>query len=177
MARTAGSATRNDGSAIRTVTPIDISGGPAGNVNAGFRSGRLWGALVIVEFFNLLSAVGGGVALVTSRGLGMPLSLLERSPFDSFTGPGIILAVVVGGTHATAIVFALVNRRLALAAAAVAAFGMILWIYVEVSILLVYHWLQTVYFVAGIAQLVIVLLLLGVLPKLPGAVRAGPRAE
>ena len=72
MARTAGSATRNDGSAISTVTPIETSGGPAGNVDAGFRSGRLWGALVIVEFFNLLSAVGGGVALVTSRGLGMP---------------------------------------------------------------------------------------------------------
>ena len=43
--------------------------------------------------------------------------------------------------------------------------------------LLVYHWLQTVYFVTGIAQLVIVLLLLGVLPKLPCAVRAGQRAE
>lgn len=142
-----------------------------------FHGSRLWGALVIVEFFNLLSAAGGGVALVTSRGLGMPLSILERSLFDSFTGPGIILAVVVGGTHAIAIVLALVNRRLALAAAAVAAFGMILWIYVEVSMLLVYHWLQTVYFVAGIAQLVIVLLLLGVFPKPPGAVSAGPRAE
>ena len=119
----------------------------------------------------------GGPRHESGFGNAATLSLLERSPFDSFTGPGIILAVVGGGTHATAIVFALVNRRLALAAAAVAAFGMILWIYAEVSILLVYHWLQTVYFVAGIAQLVIVLLLLGVLPKLPGAVRAGPRAE
>jgi hypothetical protein len=64
-------------------------------------------------------------------------------------------------------VLALVHSRLALAAAAVAAFGMILWIYVEVSMLLFYHWLQTVYLATGIAQLVIVLVLLGVVRTRP----------
>jgi hypothetical protein len=31
--------------------------------------------------FNLLSAVGGGIAVVVTNGLGMPPSLVDRSPF------------------------------------------------------------------------------------------------
>jgi hypothetical protein len=125
--------------------------------------------LLILEIFNVVSAVGGGLALVVSSGLGMPPAILERSPFDSFTGPGIILAAVVGGTQAMALVLTLLDHRLALAAAAVAASGMIVWIYVEVSMLLFYHWLQTVYFLAGATQLVIVLVLLGVLRTGPAS--------
>jgi hypothetical protein len=133
-------------------------------------SRRSWTvALIVVVGFNMLSAVGGGIALAASGGLGMPLSLLERSPFDSFTGPGIILAAAVGGTQAIALVLLLVDHRLALAAAAVAAFGMIVWIYVELSMLLFYHWLQTVYFLTGTMQLVIVLILLGVLRASPAS--------
>jgi hypothetical protein len=135
-------------------------------VASGRRSWTI--ALIVVVGFNMLSAVGGGIALASTNGLGMPLSLLERSPFDSFTGPGVILAAVVGGTQAIALVLLLVQHRFALAAAAVAAFGMIVWIYVEVSMLLFYHWLQTVYFLTGTIELAIVLILLGVL----GASRA-----
>jgi hypothetical protein len=119
--------------------------------------------------FNVVSAVAGGIALLVSSGLGMPPTILERSPFDSFTGPGIILVAVVGGAQATPLVLALLDHRLALAAAAVAAFGMIVWIYVEVSMLLFYHWLQTVYFLAGATQLVIVLVVLGVLRAAPAS--------
>jgi hypothetical protein len=46
-----------------------------------------------------IGAVGGGVALATAPGggwLGMPLSMLEHSPFKNFFIPGIILAVMLG---------------------------------------------------------------------------------
>jgi hypothetical protein len=119
--------------------------------------------LIVVEAFNFLSAFGGGIALVVSNGLGMPLSLLESSPFGSFIGPGCILGVVVGGANGAAMMLAVLDRPVALAAGAVAAFAMIVWIYVEVSMLLFYHWLQTVYFASGVTQLALVLVLLGVL--------------
>jgi hypothetical protein len=155
---------------------VDVAGEQTGAGPAADVSDRSWfRVLIVVEIFNLLSAVAGGIALVSSNGLGMPSSLLDPSPFDSFTGPGLILALVVGGTHAAALVLAALNRPVALAAAAAAAFGMIIWIYVEVSLLLFYHWLQTVYFASGIAQLVLVLMLLGVCPGRPRR-SAGHRA-
>jgi len=46
-----------------------------------------------------LSAIGGGLVLIIAPNgklMGMPLSLLEKSPFDSFLIPGIILFTVLG---------------------------------------------------------------------------------
>jgi small-conductance mechanosensitive channel len=46
-----------------------------------------------------VGAVGGGFALAAAPDgslLGMPLSMLEHSPFKNFFGPGLILAVLLG---------------------------------------------------------------------------------
>jgi len=46
-----------------------------------------------------LGAMGGGGALIISPAgelLGMPLSMLEKSPFNGFFVPGIILFSVLG---------------------------------------------------------------------------------
>ncbi len=47
-----------------------------------------------------LSAIGGGGALIISPSGkllgGLPLSILERSPFNDFLFPGIILFIVLG---------------------------------------------------------------------------------
>jgi hypothetical protein len=159
---------------LAAVTSRTLKPSAADGISSMFAARRSWGVgLLVVATFNLLSAVGGGIALVVTSGLGMPPTLIDGSPFDSFTGPGIILAAVVGGTQAIALLLLLLGHRLALAAAAVAAFGMILWIYVEVSMLLFYHWLQTLYFLIGTIELVIVLILLGVLRP---ALRHHPRS-
>ncbi len=73
----------------------------------------MWGtavriALVAVDAFVALTAIGGGLALAfgleTRR---LPVEWLKRSPFHSYRIPGLILAVVVGGGAAVATVAAL----------------------------------------------------------------------
>jgi len=126
---------------------------------------RLWRiALLIVGWFNLLSALAGGIGLLFANGLGMPLALLEDSPFDSFVIPGLILLLIVGGTQALAVLLQHRRHPWYPAAAGVAGFGMVIWIYVEVALLPGYAFLMTLYFSTGVLQLVFLLLCLGILP-------------
>ncbi|MBN1409756.1 MAG: hypothetical protein JW969_02855 [Spirochaetales bacterium] len=115
-------------------------------------------SLLILLFFNALSAIGGGIGLVVSDGLGMPKSWLTGSPFDSFLVPGIILAVIVGGTNLAAAVMEIKKLRFAPEASAVAGFGLQIWIYAEIYIIRESAWLQTVYFVTGTLILILVFL-------------------
>ena len=50
--------------------------------------------LVVLEVLMGLAAVGGGIGLVVTNELGMPLESLEGSPFGSYTIPGLVLIVV-----------------------------------------------------------------------------------
>jgi hypothetical protein len=126
---------------------------------------RLWWlALLIVGWFNLLSALSGGIGLLFADGLGMPLYLLDDSPFDSFVIPGLILLLIVGGTQALAVLLQHRRHPWYPAAAGVAGFGMVIWIYVEVALLPGYAFLMTLYFTTGVLQLVFLLLCLGILP-------------
>lgn len=55
--------------------------------------------LIVLQIVLGLGAIfGGGALLIDSSGemIGMPLSMLEGSPFGSFLIPGIILLVVLG---------------------------------------------------------------------------------
>ncbi len=123
--------------------------------------------LVVVTIFNALSAISGGIAILATGGLGMPLSMLAHSPFASFTWPGWILLVVVGGTQTAASVLLLLRRETALAWTAIAGIGMTIWIFIETGIIAGISWLQVLYFATGVAQLVLVLALLGVVRWLP----------
>lgn len=126
---------------------------------------RLWRTLLlVVAGFNALSAVGGGIGLMAPGSLGMPTWWIEESGF-TFFGAGLILLIVVGGTQVLAFVLLLTRRPWALFANAVAGFGMVLWIYIEVVLLPVYSVLHTIYIAAGIAQLALTFACLGVLRR------------
>jgi len=125
-------------------------------------------ALVIVTVFNALSALAGGIAILTGW-LVMPDSMLANGPFDSFVWPGVILLVVVGGTQTLASVLLLLRRESALVWSAVSGFGMTIWIFVETGIIAGISWLQGLYFATGTVQLVLVLALLGVVGWMPRA--------
>lgn len=126
---------------------------------------RLWWlALLIVGWFNLVSALAGGVGLIAANGLGMPMRWLAGTPFDSYVIPGLILLVIIGGTQALAVLGQHGRQPWYSAAAGVAGFGMIIWIYVEVALLPDYSFLHTLYFATGVLQLVFLLLCLGILP-------------
>ena len=54
--------------------------------------------LSLLAFLGIGALFGGGVLIVSPSGklFGMPLSLLNHSPFTSFLIPGLILIVVLG---------------------------------------------------------------------------------
>lgn len=59
-------------------------------------------SMVLTAFVGL-TAVGGGIALATgAEGNRFPLAWLEGTPFDSYLIPGLILAIVVGGSSVLA---------------------------------------------------------------------------
>ena len=80
--------------------------------------------------------------------------------------PALILGVVVGGTQLAAAVALLTSRYSALLLSAVAGFGMLIWIFVELAIIRQYSWLQTAFFTFGVLELILVLALLGIAPML-----------
>ncbi|RWZ58303.1 hypothetical protein ELQ92_14870 [Labedella populi] len=124
-------------------------------------------SLALLGSFNALSAIAGGIAILATDGLGMPISMLSGSPFTSFLWPAVILIAVVGGTQVTAVVLVVARRAEALAASAVAGFGMVIWIFVETGIIRGLSWLQIVYFATGVLQLALVIVLSGALSWLP----------
>ena len=121
-------------------------------------------ALAAVAWFNVLSALAGMVGLTIGGGLGLPLAWLEGSVFTSYFWPGVILGLVVGGAQALAL--AAQRARLALAWGLHAAAGlvMMIWIFVEVAIMLVWSPLHGIYFAAGVVQTVLAVLALGAWP-------------
>jgi len=130
--------------------------------------GLLRGLLIAVGAFNALSAVGGGIGLLTPGSMGLPTSIIDGSIFTSYLWPAIILIVVIGGTQAIATIAEVRRRPAAPFLAAVAGLGMLIWIFVELAILGGYSVLHGIYFATGTLQLI---LTLGLLDVLPGAVR------
>jgi len=134
--------------------------------------------LLIVQVLVALSAAVSGVALALgeragSLGIIPPLEWLEGTPFDSYLLPGLVLIVVVGGTHALAFILLLRRTGWALAASAVAGFGMVIWVFVQMA-LIPYSFLQAVYFGAGLLEIVLVLLLLDLFHPYPPALDPPP---
>jgi len=97
------------------------------------------------------------------NGAGVPLAYLQSTPFTSYLVPGLILAVVIGGTQLSAGISTLKRADHGYALSAVAGFGMIIWIFAELALMSEYSWLQTVYFAVGVAELALVFGLLGIL--------------
>lgn len=103
--------------------------------------------------FTGITAVGGGLALATSRGdvNGPPLELLEHTPFKSFLVPGLLLLLVIGlGSLAAA---ALEARRIEKSevAVSVAGAGLMVWIITQLALIRTVSWLQLLYFIVGAA--------------------------
>lgn len=153
---------------------------PSPTRSAGaLRTAAFW-SLTAITVFHALSAVGGGIGILATGGLGMPASLLAGGPFTSFLWPGILLVVVIGGTQTVAAVLLIARRESGLVWSAVAGFGMIIWIFVETGIIRGLSWLQVLYFAGGCLQLLLVVVLLGGVRRLsrmplPAHQMSGPR--
>ena len=133
-------------------------------------------ALLVVAGFSLISAIAGMVGLTVGNGMGLPLEWIEGSVFSSYVWPGVILGVVVGGSQALCLLAQV--RRFALAWALHAAAGLIMmiWIFVEIAIMLVWSPLHGIFFAAGLVQTVLAVLALGAVPH-PVFARSDPASS
>ncbi|MDQ1130426.1 hypothetical protein [Microbacterium sp. SORGH_AS_0888] len=122
-------------------------------------------ALYVIAWFNAVSALIGMVGLTVGGGLGIPLEWLEGTIFRSYVWPGVILGVVVGGTQALALVAQYRRFRLAAGMQAAAGLVMMIWIFAEVALMLVWSPLHGLYFATGLAQTVLAVLALGAWPR------------
>ena len=122
-------------------------------------------SLLVVAWFNAVSALIGMIGLTLGGGMGIPLEWLANSPFTSYFWPGIILGVVVGGAQALALVAQYGRLRLALGLQAAAGLVMMGWIFVEIAMMLVWSPLHGIYFATGLVQVVLAVLALGAWPR------------
>jgi len=118
----------------------------------------------IVQAFVALGALPCGVLLMlypNGSALNMPLSMLKGSPFSTFFLPGLILFTVIGCGHTVAAVLSFRRHRFAGQAGAVMGLGLMIWIFVQASMIGGGHWLQYLYFALGTAEVSLAVLLLG----------------
>src|ERR1035437_9934581 len=132
--------------------------------------------LIILLAFLALSAIGGGGALIVSPSGkllgGLPLSILEHSPFTNFLVPGIILFLIMGITPSI-IIYALLKKPAnkfaeyfnlfkdmywAWSFSIYIAFALIIWIQVETIFVQGVGWLQTFYMLYAIPLIFVALL-------------------
>jgi len=132
--------------------------------------------LITLLTFLGFSAIGGGGALIISpygKLLGgLPLSILEHSPFTDFSIPGIILFLFLGVTPCL-LVYALIKKPAnkfaeyfnffkdmywAWSFCIYVAFALIIWIQVETIFVQSVGWLQTFYMLYAIPIILVAML-------------------
>jgi hypothetical protein len=106
------------------------------------------------------TAIIGGYGLVTTNGLGMPLSFLHDSLFTSYFLPGVILLTIVGGSYMVSSLSIATDQPYKYEASAISGFALLIWIFTEMYIIRQSHWLHIVYFGIGVTTLVFTMLLL-----------------
>lgn len=131
--------------------------------------------LIFLLGFLAVGAAGGGIVLILSPSgdmIKMPVSIIAGSPFTSFLIPGIILFLVLG-IAPVILIYALVKKpewrfagvlnffpdmHWAWSYCIYIAFGLIIWIQVEMIFLQSVQWLHTFYMFYAIAILFTALL-------------------
>jgi len=106
----------------------------------------------------VLAVAGGVLLMVAADGhlLRLQLELLEPTPFASYRVPGLVLAFVVGGTQLAAGIGVLRHHPRGLWLSTVAGVTLAGWIAVQAMMLGALIWLQPLFFVVAIVELMLV---------------------
>ena len=88
-------------------------------------------ALLALEGFGAVSAIAGAIGLL-GGGVKYPDEWLAGSPFSSYTGPALILGIIVGGSQLAALAGVLRHKSWAATASLLAGLVMMGWIGGEV---------------------------------------------
>ena len=110
---------------------------------------RTYKPLVGLSLFNAVSALGGGISLVTGT-LPVPQALLRNTPFDSFVIPGLFLGVVIGGSALIGAIALLVHAKRSRLISTAAGVIMVGWIIGETILIQGFSGLQGLYLLTGL---------------------------
>jgi hypothetical protein len=130
-------------------------------------------ALALVLGFLAISAIPSGVLMMTlpdGSGFGMPVSMLEHSPFETFFVPGLLLFAFLGLLPLVATVLVWTSRssqagrvgapsgrRIAWLLAGASGVAAVVWIVTQVIMIRDFHVLHAVYGGVGLAIVVLAL--------------------
>jgi hypothetical protein len=109
-----------------------------------------------LQAFIGLGALAGGFMLVkdpSGIALGVPLSLLDGSPFPDYLIPGIFLLVVNGIGSMIGAGLSFTRRLYAQEIAIVLGAILVAWIVIQVAIIRSFSWLHIIYFILGAVEL------------------------
>jgi hypothetical protein len=100
------------------------------------RPGTVW-ALLALTAIQVIGATAGGIGLVQDPidNIGMPLSMLEGSPFSDYLYPGLILLLLVGLFPVVPLVGLALGRKWGWWLELAAGCALIIWIIAEVAML------------------------------------------
>jgi len=130
--------------------------------------------LILLGFLALGAIIGGGTLTISPTGklLRMPLYLLEKSPFNNYLIPGIILFSVFG-LAPLLLIFALLKKPIGKFAetfnffkdmhwswtySIYVAFALIIWLQIEMMFLQTVYWIHTFYMIYAIVLIFVALL-------------------
>ncbi|CAG5018786.1 hypothetical protein DYBT9275_06071 [Dyadobacter sp. CECT 9275] len=139
----------------------------------GTKTAKSW-LIFLMGFLGVGACSGGGMLVISPDGelLGMPVSVLEYSPFPDFLIPGILLLVILGIVPLL-LIFALIKKpaspwaehfsffgdmHWAWTYCIYVAFALIIWIQVQMALLRTVHWLHTFYMFYAILLIFVCLL-------------------
>ena len=108
--------------------------------------------------FSALNAFGGGYYGMAGAE-GVPKELLEGSPFQDYFIPSIILFFIVGGSFLAAAIAVFADHSSARIAAIGSAMIVFIWLAVQIAIIGYVSWMQPTTAIAGIAILVLAIML------------------
>jgi len=97
------------------------------------RSTRLYYLVAVLGGFAGLSAVGGGLAILSGIDK-LPMAWLQNTPFNNFTIPAIIL-MIVGASSLCAALILFLKKELGTRVSAVAGLLMVFWILAEIALI------------------------------------------
>lgn len=117
-------------------------------------SSKNW-ALISIHTLVGVTAVGGGLALMVDPEM-MPLDWLDKTFFQNYFLPGIILFGVVGSSAIIAALTSIMKLNGRFTASIISTVFLLFWLMAEVAIIGEIHFLQLVYLALGLFSLILV---------------------
>ena len=118
--------------------------------------------LMALHLFVGVGAIGGGLAgmLNPVEPLGIPVDLLEQSPFENYFIPSLILFTVIGLGHVFSALATVYFPRHQGYISSVFSWALVIWIVVQVIMIRVANFLHVLYFLIGLVGAVLALRIL-----------------